>query len=69
MANNSPAKSVMEGLDPADPHPAEEGDPYNAHGPGADDNMPSAKDIGPNPAVHTGSPPPRRDNSSTGKKP
>ena len=53
-----------QGLDPADPHPPEEGDPYNARHPkGA---KPPPKDIGPNPAVHNGSAPPRPHNTGSG---
>lgn len=65
----SDSTSAMEGLDPADPHPAEEGDPYNAHGPGAAAAKPAPQDIGPNPATHDGTAPPRPDNASTTAKP
>ncbi|MEO8757227.1 MAG: hypothetical protein ABI398_05690 [Devosia sp.] len=51
----------MEGLDPDDPHPAEEGDPYNTRGPGGVVRGPTP-DIGPNPAKHNGTAPPRPDN-------
>jgi hypothetical protein len=58
----------MEGLDPADPHPAEEGDPsYNTQHP--DGVHPHPKDIGPNPARHDGNPPPRPNNVETEGKP
>lgn len=50
-----------EGLDPADPHPAEEGDPYNVRDPQSA-HRPASKDIGPNPAKHDGSAPRRPDN-------
>jgi len=65
----SDSTSAMEGLDPADPHPAEEGDPYNARGPGAGLGKPTPKDIGPNPAVHDGTAPSRPDKASTTVKP
>ena len=53
-----------QGLDSADPHPAEEAHPYDARHPGGA-NMP-AKDIGPNPAVHNSSAPSRPHNAGSG---
>lgn len=62
----SESVETMEGLDPADPHPAEEGDPYNTQHP--DGVHPHSTDIGPNPARHDGNPPPRPDNVETDGK-
>lgn len=44
-----------QGLDSADPHPPEEGDPYDNHHP--ERAKPNTADIGPNPAKHDGTPP------------
>jgi len=55
--------SAVQGLDSADPHPAEEGDPYNTKTPGA--GKPQTKDVGPNPGVHDGTARPRPDNATT----
>lgn len=55
-----------QGLDPADPHPAEEGHPYDARHPGGAN--PPTKDIGPNPSVHSGTAPPRPHNAGSGPK-
>ena len=66
-ANNpiekSDTSSAMEGLDSADPHPAEEGDPYDTRAP--DSSKPDTPDIGPNPAKHDGTALRRPDNAST----
>ncbi len=59
----SPSVEEIEGLDPADPHPPEEGDPYNTRHP--DGWHPHPKDIGPNLAVHNGTAPGRPDNATT----
>ena len=59
-----PSESVMEGLDRADPHPAEEGDPYHNGQPHPPHSP--AEDIGPNPAKHTGTPTPRPRNVESG---
>jgi len=53
----------MEGQDSADPHPAQEGDPYAAKHPGGAN--PPKDDIGPNPAKHGGNPPARPNNVTT----
>ncbi|MEO9229755.1 MAG: hypothetical protein ABI216_12550, partial [Devosia sp.] len=53
--------SVMESLDPDDPHPAEEGDPYNTRDSGGVAKGPTP-DIGPNPSKHDGAAPPRPHN-------
>ena len=50
--------------DAADPHPSDEGNPYDAAHPGGAN--PPAKDIGPNPARHDGSAPPRPHNAGSG---
>lgn len=44
--------SGQQGLDPADPHPAEEGNPYAARRPGGANPPSPDKDIGPNPSRH-----------------
>jgi hypothetical protein len=51
-------------LDVADPHPSNEAHGDDADGPQA--ARPAKADIGPNPAVHTGSPPPRPHNAGSG---
>jgi hypothetical protein len=51
-------------LDVADPHPADEGEGGSSDGPIVADAV--AKDIGPNPAVHDGSPPTRPHNAGSG---
>ncbi|MEO9231129.1 MAG: hypothetical protein ABI216_19580 [Devosia sp.] len=51
----------MEGLDPDDPHPAEEGDPYNTQHPSGVTKGPDP-DIGPNPSKHDGTAPSRPHN-------
>jgi hypothetical protein len=53
-----------QGLDTSDPHPAEEGHPYDARHPGGAN--PPTKDIGPNPAVHEGGAPARPHNADSG---
>jgi hypothetical protein len=53
-----------QGLDAADPHPAEEGDPYDARHPGGAN--PPSEEIDPNPAVHDGAAPPRPHNAGSG---
>jgi hypothetical protein len=50
----------------ADPHPSDEGDPYLEKHPGG--ATPPKTDIGPNPAVHTGTPDRRPDNADHGPK-
>jgi hypothetical protein len=52
-----------QGLDPADPHPAEEGDPYDARHPRA---KPPTENIGPNPAAQKGTAPPRPHSAGNG---
>ncbi len=47
--------------DVADPHPSDEGDPYDERRPDA--VRPRRKDIGPNPAAHGGTAPPRPGNA------
>ena len=61
--DNGDRPSAIEGLDHADPHAAEEGDPYNTRHSGGEPGL--SKDIGPNPAKHNGAPPRRPDNAST----
>jgi hypothetical protein len=63
-----PAESLPPGHDPGvtDPHPSDEEHPYRAKPPGGT-NPPKA-DIGPNPAAHDGTPPPRPDNADNGPK-
>jgi len=53
-----------QGMDATDPHPAEEGHPYDSRHPGC--QRPSTKDIGPNPAAHNGSAPRRPHNAGSG---
>jgi len=60
--DKSDTPSAMEGLDPADPHPAEEGDPYDTRRPVSSKS--ASPDIGPNPAKHAGTAPRRPDNAS-----
>ena len=57
-------------MDVADPHPSEEGHPYDAPDPGGDTAPPTEVEkgranIGPNPAVHDGEAPPRPKHSGT----
>ena len=47
-----------------DPQPSDEGHPYD----GAPEHVPSYLDIGPNPAVHTGTPERKPDNADHGPK-
>jgi hypothetical protein len=49
--------------DVTDPHPSDEGDPYDARRPGG--AKPPKRDIGPNSATHEGIPRRRPDNAST----
>lgn len=51
--------------DVADPHPSTEGHPDLIRNPGEVEPVDENKDIGPNPAVHDGTPPPRPDNVET----
>lgn len=53
-----------QGLDAADPHPPEEGNPYEARHPGG--TNPPKNDLGPNPAVHDGKAPRRPHNAGSG---
>lgn len=55
-------------LDAADPHPSDEGDPYDERR-AAGSSMPRAKDIGPNPAIHNGTAPHRPQNVETDPTP
>ena len=50
-------------LDVVDPHPSDEGDPYNARHTGG--SSPPTKDIGSNPGVHAGTAPPRPRNAES----
>ena len=59
-------EETMQGLDPAAPHPAEEGKPYAARHPGGAHPPSPNKDLGPNPAVHDGEAPPRPHNAGSG---
>jgi len=56
--------SEMDGLDSADPHPAEEGDPYDTRTPSRPNPPNVAKNIGPNPAKHDGNAPHRPDTAA-----
>jgi hypothetical protein len=49
-----------------DPHPSNEGHPYREKHPGG--AHPPKTDIGPNPAVHTGTPEPKPDNADHGPR-
>ncbi len=55
---------------PSDPHPAEEEHPYRARHPGGANppvNAPEGDhDVGPNPALHDGTAPPRPHNAGSG---
>src|SRR5437868_12460737 len=44
--------TVDPSIDVADPHPADEGNPYREHRPGGAN--PPTRDLGPNPAIHSG---------------
>ncbi|HWA18132.1 MAG TPA: hypothetical protein VG757_03990 [Devosia sp.] len=66
------AGTAPPGLDVADPHPPDEGHPEREFRPGGA-NPPSdvpigSDEIGPNPARHTGTPPPRPHNAGSGPK-
>ena len=63
-----PAEGLPPGHDPgvADPHPSNEEHPYRGKDP--DGANPPKPDIGPNPAAHDGTPPPRPDNAAHGPK-
>lgn len=63
LNGNKDVTSEMEGVDAADPHPEQEGDPYNARKPVGQHPPDLAKDIGPNPAKHNGSAPSRPHNA------
>ena len=52
--------------DVADPHPSDEEHPYRERHPGGARPPDVSREIGPNPAVHDGDPPPRPDNAETG---
>jgi hypothetical protein len=58
--------SSVQGLDASDPHPAEEGKPYEARHPGG--ATPRTKDVGPNPAIHDGKAPPQPKNTGSGSE-
>ena len=60
------SEETMQGLDRADPHPAEEGKPYAARHPGGAHPPSPTKDVGPNPAVHNGEAPSRPHNAGSG---
>jgi hypothetical protein len=51
-------------VDVADPHPADEGHPYDARHPGG--TNPPTKDLGPNPGIHNGTPARRPHNAGSG---
>ena len=53
-----------QGLDTSDPHPPEEGNPYEARRPSG--TKPPKNDLGPSPAVHNGKAPPRPQNAGSG---
>ena len=51
-------------LDVADPHPSDEGHPYDAERPGG--TNPAKNDLGPNDAIHNGTPAVRPHNAGSG---
>jgi len=63
---NDGSGSSYQGLDPADPHPSVEGNPYGAKRPGGANPPAPGTDIGPNPSKHNGSAPPRPHNAGSG---